>query len=107
MAGLASEYHQKRVVSFAPGTSRAAVDGRLGYVGGGGWWRSRAVARAAAPSPRPVRPRPSVVGADRLTQAPPSAADNAAWSSSRRGAIRGRLPMTWTETLPIVQPASE
>ena len=64
------------------------------------------MAMAAAPSPRPVRPRPSVVVADRLTDAPARAADRACSASVRRGAILGRLPTTWTATLPMAKPAS-
>src|SRR5262249_43587866 len=59
-----------------------------------------AVAMAATPSPRPVRPRPSVVVALTDTLAP-TASDRAATASSRRWARRGRLPMTWTATFPI------
>ena len=58
------------------------------------------------PSPRPVRPSPSVVVADSRTVAPPSAADSAASPSARRGPTFGRLPITWTATLPIVNPAA-
>src|ERR1700761_109162 len=61
---------------------------------------------AAMPSPRPVRPRPSVVVPDTLTGAPDSASDRTFSASARRGAILGRLPMTWTATLPTVKPAS-
>ena len=67
---------------------------------------TRAVAIAAAPSPRPVSPSPSVVVADKLTEAPPKAEARTAWASSRRGAIRGRWLMIWTDTLPITQSAS-
>ena len=51
-----------------------------------------AVATAAMPSPRPVRPSPSVVVPDTLTGAPPSASDSTFCASSRRGAIRGPVP---------------
>ena len=54
---------------------------------------------AAAPSPRPVSPRPSVVVADKLTEAPPKAEARTAWASSRRGAIRGRWLMIWTDDI--------
>lgn len=64
-----------------------------------------AVASAATPSPRPVRPSPSVVVAETCTEAP-TAADSAASASARRGPSRGRLPMTWTATLPISKPAT-
>jgi len=59
-----------------------------------------AVAIAATPSPRPVKPMPSVVVADRLTAAP-SAADRTPSASVRRALRRGLLPMSCTETLPI------
>ena len=62
--------------------------------GGQEAWQTRAVAIAAMPSPRPVRPRPSVVVADRLTGAPDSAALRTAIASARRGPILGLLPMT-------------
>ena len=58
------------------------------------------MAMAAMPSPRPVRPSPSVVVAERLT-GPPIASLSSCWACSRRGPIFGRLPMTWTATLPI------
>src|ERR687895_356761 len=58
------------------------------------------------PSPRPVRPRPSVVVADRLTGAPPMASPSTFSASPRRGPILGRLPMTWTDTLPMTNPAA-
>src|SRR5918992_2340863 len=61
---------------------------------------------AARPSPRPVRPRPSVVVADRLTGAPPRASLRTFSASARRGPILGRLPTTWTATLPIAYPAA-
>src|SRR5215469_16109971 len=65
-----------------------------------------AVAIAAIPSPRPVRPRPSVVVAERLTGAPDNASASTAAASSRRGPSLGRLPITHTDTLPIVYPAA-
>src|SRR5690606_25127930 len=66
---------------------------------------TRAVATAATPCPRPVRPRPSVVVAETVTGAP-AAAESAASASARRGPSRGRLPITWTATLPIAKPAA-
>ena len=60
---------------------------------------------AATPSPRPVRPRPSVVVAETVTGAP-AASLRAASASARRGPRRGRLPITWTATLPIAKPAA-
>ena len=67
---------------------------------------SRAVAIAAMPSPRPVRPSPSVVVADTLTEAPDSASLITFSASARRGATRGRFPITCTATLPMTNPAS-
>src|SRR6478735_364111 len=64
-----------------------------------------AVATAATPSPRPVRPSPSVVVAETLTGAP-TAAESAASDSARRGPRRGRLPITCTATFPISKPAA-
>jgi hypothetical protein len=64
------------------------------------------VAIAAMPSPRPVRPRPSVVVPEMLTGAPDSASDMTFSASARRGAIFGRLPITCTATLPMTKPAS-
>ena len=61
---------------------------------------------AAMPSPRPVRPRPSVVVADRDTAAPDSASLSTATASARRGPILGRLPITQTATFPMTYPAS-
>src|SRR6266567_6100828 len=61
---------------------------------------------AAMPSPRPVRPSPSVVVADTLTEAPDSASLSIFSASARRGATRGRFPITWTATLPMTNPAS-
>ena len=61
-----------------------------------------AVASAATPSPRPVRPSPSVVVAETDTGAP-SAAPSAASASARRGPSRGRLPITCTAALPIAE----
>src|SRR5689334_13573220 len=58
------------------------------------------------PSPRPVRPSPSVVVPDTLTAAPASASLRIFSASARRGASRGRFPMTWTATLPTTNPAS-
>ena len=66
---------------------------------------TRAVAMAATPSPRPVRPRPSVVVAETVTGAP-AASLSAASASARRAPSRGRLPITWTATLPIANPAA-
>ena len=64
---------------------------------------TRAVAIAATPSPRPVRPRPSVVVPLTDTGAP-TASESAACASSRRVPTFGRLPTTWTATLPISKP---
>jgi hypothetical protein len=64
------------------------------------------VAIAAMPSPRPVRPSPSVVVADTLTEAPDSASASVFSASARRGPILGRFPMIWTATLPMTKPAS-
>ena len=61
---------------------------------------------AAMPSPRPVRPRPSVVVADRDTGAPDSASLSTATASARRGPILGRFPITQTATFPMTYPAS-
>src|SRR6266568_979639 len=61
---------------------------------------------AAMPSPRPVRPSPSVVVADTLTEAPDSASLSIFSASARRGEIRGRFPITCTATLPMTKPAS-
>ena len=47
--------------------------------------RTMAVAMAAIPSPRPVRPSPSVVVAATVTGAPPSAADSTASASRPPG----------------------
>ena len=55
---------------------------------------------AATPSPRPVRPSPSVVVAETVTGAP-TASDSTLSASARRGANRGRLPISWTATLAI------
>ena len=74
-----------------------------GGAGGVGRTRTRAVAMAARPSPRPVSPSPSVVVADTDTGAP-HASDNAASASARRGPTVGRLPTTWTLTLPTAKP---
>jgi len=92
----------------AAGPDAAAPEAAAPDAGGpdaGGASRS-AVAIAAIPSPRPVRPRPSVVVAETLTVAPPRASDRAACASARRPAIRGRLPMIWTAMLPTRNPAS-
>src|SRR5215472_15831651 len=62
--------------------------------------QTRAVAIAAMPSPRPVRPRPSAVVADTLTGAPDSASARNFSASARRGPIFG------TATLPMAKPAS-
>ena len=64
------------------------------------------MAIAAMPSPRPVRPSPSVVVADTLTEAPDSASLSTFSASARRGATRGRFPITCTTTLPMTKPAS-
>src|SRR6478609_5516784 len=66
---------------------------------------TRAVAMAPMPSPRPVKPSPSVVAAASDTGAP-SVAASTACASSRRGPSLGRLPTTWTATLPMTNPAS-
>ncbi len=55
---------------------------------------TRAVAIAAMPSPRPVRPKPSVVVAERETGAPERASLSTAAASARRFPILGRLPIT-------------
>ena len=60
---------------------------------------------AATPSPRPVRPRPSVVVAETVTGAP-AASLSAASASARRAPRRGRSPITWTATLPMAYPAA-
>ena len=61
---------------------------------------TRAVAIAATPSPRPVRPSPSVVVPLTDTGAP-TASESAACASARRLPTLGRLPTTCTATLPI------
>src|SRR5690606_41827402 len=66
---------------------------------------TRAVGPAAPPSPRPVRPSPSVVVAVTVTGAP-AARERASSASARRGPRRGRFPMTWTATFPISNPAA-
>ena len=76
-----------------PGAGRQHDDGRPHQ------WTS-AVAIAAMPSPRPVRPSPSVVVAESETGAP-TASWRTAVASSRRGPSRGRLPITWTATFAI------
>src|SRR4051794_16006590 len=91
-------------------TDRVAVSYRRrltgeGYLGAASTLTTSAVAMAATPSPRPVRPSPSVVVADTETGAP-TAADRAASASDRRGATLGRLPTTCTDTLPITKPAA-
>src|SRR4029079_365224 len=59
-----------------------------------GYWRAiNAVATAARPSPRPVRPSPSVVVAETDTGAP-TASVRTASASPRRGPTLGRLPIT-------------
>src|SRR5690625_1612070 len=65
----------------------------------------RAVAMAAMPSPRPVRPSPSVVVADTVIEAF-AAADSFRSASARRGANFGRFPTICTATLPISKPAA-
>src|SRR5699024_3223629 len=64
-----------------------------------------AVATAARPSPRPVKPRPSLVVPETAT-GPPIAAESTCWASARRGPIFGRAPMTCTAALATVKPAS-
>ena len=59
---------------------------------------------AAIPSPRPVRPKPSVVVAVTVTGAP-TASLKAASASPRRVLSFGRLPMSCTATLPTSKPA--
>ena len=81
------------------GADAGAGAGRQHDDGGSHQWTS-AVAIAAMPSPRPVRPSPSVVVADSETGAP-TASCSTAVASSRRGPSRGRLPMTCTATFPI------
>src|SRR5579884_2824497 len=63
------------------------------------------VATAATPSPRPVRPRPSVVVPD-TEIGPPRASDSTCWASARRVLTRGALPITCTAPLATVQPWS-
>src|SRR5690606_11392922 len=82
----------------APGPAPGAAPGPPSYA-------TRAVAAAAMPSPRPVRPSASVVVAVSETGAP-AAADSAACASSRRVPTRGWLPITWTATLPMMYPAA-
>src|SRR4029453_4293873 len=65
----------------------------------------RAVAMAAMPSPRPVRPRPSVVVAERLTGAPTASLITSS-ASARRDPILGRSPISWTEMLAMPNPAA-
>src|SRR5690606_24071660 len=64
-----------------------------------------AVATAMRPSPRPGKPRPSVVAPDTVTGAP-AASERTFCASSRRLPIRGRGPTTCTATLPMRNPAS-
>src|SRR5205085_11140027 len=66
---------------------------------------SSAVATAARPSPRPVRPSPAVVVADRESTMP-WVSVIACSASARRDPIFGRLPISWTATLDTSQPAS-
>ncbi len=60
---------------------------------------------AAMPSPRPVRPSPSVVVPLTDTGAP-HAMDSSPSASARRDPTLGRLPTTWIATLPISKPAA-
>src|SRR5699024_1280761 len=64
-----------------------------------------AVATAASPSPRPVKPSPSLVVPETAT-GPPIAAESTCWASARRGPIFGRAPMTCTAELATVKHAS-
>src|SRR5436190_6295470 len=91
-------------------TDRVAVSYRRrltreGYLGDASTLATSAVATAAMPSPRPVRPSPSVVVADTDTGAP-TAVDSTRSASARRGPTFGRLPTTCTDTLPISKPAA-
>ena len=74
---------------------------------------SRGVSGAAAARWRPRRrPRRGRSGrarrwwSRRRVTGAPAAADSAASASARRAPIRGRLPITWTATLPISKPAA-
>ncbi len=60
---------------------------------------------AAMPSPPPVRPRPSVVVAERLTGAPTASLITSS-ASARRDPILGRSPISWTETFAMPKPAA-
>ena len=60
---------------------------------------------AAKPSPRPVRPKPSVVVAPNET-GEPTASVNAFSASSLLAPIFGLLPINCTATLSIFHPAS-
>src|SRR5699024_7668212 len=64
-----------------------------------------AVATAAMPSPRPVRPSPSDVVAETLTGAPTTPPRTFS-ASALRGENLGRLLMIWIETLPTAKPAA-
>src|SRR5580693_2128405 len=82
-------------------SDRTSQNGRCHEAG-----RTRAVAIAAMPSPRPVSPSPSVVVAERLTGAPDSASLSTAIASARLGPTLGRLPMTQMARFPVVNPAA-
>ena len=60
---------------------------------------------AEMPSPRPVKPRPSLVVAETLTGAP-AASLRTRWDSSRRGPNLGLLATNCTAMLPISKPAA-
>ena len=63
------------------------------------------MATAATPSLRPVRPKPSVVVAITVTEAP-AASLRTRLASARRGENLGRLPISCTLILPISKPAA-
>ena len=102
-----SGHERRRTAAPSGWRCRAGAGSRLEATGGARQDRATtsAVASAARPSPRPVRPRPSVVVALTETGAP-TAALSAASASARRGPILGRLPTTCTATLPISKPAA-
>src|SRR5690606_11378737 len=89
------------------GEETGGVTGREadGDAGEGPTGMTSAVASAATPSPRPVRPNASVVLPETVTSAP-AASDITAHASSRRRESRGRFPTTCTETLPISKPTA-